>query len=292
MGSSPHADKRTRAVVHSSALGAWRFLLLEPHPLLRSIVTHIWYGEGKVAYGRDRILPRASSLLLVNVGPPQYMIVRGPTECRIPFTDIWYSGISEVPIDTEAPLGSRVVGVAFTATGAASVLRLPSQLTANRTGSLEDLIGAEARSLHQRMLSLESPSELLSCIQDFLLRRCSSGMEIHPLVSWASQWISESGGRIGTRHLVRESGYSRKHFAALFKEHIGIVPKALARVHRFQRALGAITAAGRRDWPELAVDVGYYDQAHMINEFRNLTGLTPRELSSKSQPDANSVVLW
>jgi AraC-like DNA-binding protein len=292
MGSESHPRQRARVLVHESALGSWKLLLLDVHEVLRGIVTHLWYGEGKVAYARDRILPRASSLLLINVGPPQYMILRGPPEQRVPFTDIWFSGISDIPIDTEAPLGSRVVGVAFTATGAAAMLQLPPRLTTNHTGSFEDLIGTEARVLHQRLLNTPDAFHQLACVEEFLLRRCSSGVEIHPLVSWASQLIAASGGRIGTRHLVQESGYSRKHLATLFKEQVGLVPKALARIHRFQRALNGITSSGRRDWCELAIDTGYYDQAHMINEFRDLSGLTPREISGKAQPDANSVVLW
>jgi AraC-like DNA-binding protein len=292
MVSQSQLRQRTQMLVHESPLGSWKLLLLNAHDALQGIATHIWYGEGKVAYARDRILPRASSLLLVNVGPPQYMILRGPPEQRIPFNDAWYSGISDTPIDTEAPLGSRIVGVAFTATGAASVLQLPTRLTANHTGSLEELIGIEARVLHQRLLTIPDGLGCLAAMEEFLLRRCSSGVEIHPLVSWATQWIAASGGRVGTRHLVRESGYSRKHLAALFKEQVGLVPKALARVHRFQRALNAITKDGRRDWRELAIDAGFYDQAHMINEFRDLSGFTPREISGKAQPDANSVVLW
>lgn len=292
MRSSSHLSQRTRAIVHRSPLGDWKLLLLDVPAPLRGIVTHLWHGEGKVAYARDRILPRASSLLLINVGPPQYMILPGPPEHRVPFTDIWFSGIGDIPIDTEAPFGSRVIGVAFTAVGAASVLHMPQRLTTNQTGSFVDLIGAEARRLHERLLEMPDALRRLSCVGDFLLRRVATGTEIHPLVSWASQLIATSGGRLATRHLVAESGYSRKHLAMLFREQVGLVPKGLARIHRFQSALNAITNAGRRDWCELAIDTGYYDQAHMINEFRDLARLTPLEISRKARPDANSVVLW
>ena len=292
MRSESHAHQRARLLVHKSALGEWKMLLLDVHEALRGIITHLWYGQGKIAYTRDRILPRASSLLLINVGPPQYMVLQGPPERRVPFADIWYSGISDTAIDTEAPLGSAVVGVAFSAIGAATLLQLPPRLTANQTGSFESLIGIEARSLHQRLLETPDAVGRLLCVEDFLLRRCLSGRGIHPLVNWASQWLAASGGRIATRELVRESGYSRKHLATLFKEHIGLVPKTVARIHRFQSVLNTISANARPDWCQLALNAGYYDQAHMINEFRDLSGLTPREISHMPKPDANSVVLW
>ena len=286
------ARQRVRLIVHRSELGSWKLWLLDVHAALRGIVSHVWCGNGTVAYARDRILPRASSLLLINIGPVQYMVLRDPRENRVPFTDVWFSGIGDIPIDTEAPFGSRVIGVEFTPVGAASLLHLPARLTTNQTGSFEDLIGIEARLLHQRLLNMSNVLQCLLHVEDFLLRRCLSGVEIHPLVSWASQLLAASAGRVGTRHLTRESGYSRKYLAQLFQEQIGLAPKALGRIHRFQSALQAIADGGRCDWCELAIDSGYYDQAHMINEFRDLTGFTPREISAKGRPDKNSVVLW
>ena len=292
MESDSDVNRRARLFAHRSPLGTWDLLLLNVHEILRGIVTHIWYGEGKVAYTRDRILPRASSLLLINLGPPQFMVLRGPPEQRVAFNDMWYSGISDTPIDTEAPFGSRIIGVTFTAVGAAIVLHLPARLTANQTGSFEELVGVEARRLRQRLLNTAGALECLSCVEEFLIRRCMSGTGIHPLIGWASQSIADSRGRIGTGHLVQTSGYSRKHLARIFKEQVGLPPKSLARIHRFQAALQQITRCGRRDWCNLALETGYYDQAHLINEFQVLTGLTPREIAAKEQPDRNSVVLW
>jgi AraC-like DNA-binding protein len=228
----------------------------------------------------------------VNVGPTQYMILRGTPERRVPFTDIWYSGISSVPIDTEAPLGSAVVGVAFTPIGAQSVLHLPPRLTANRTDSFEALIGREAHLLHQRLLDTEDPVARLLCAEDFLLQRSASGTAIHPLVNWAARLLATSGGQIDIRQLVKESGYSRKQLALLFGEQVGLAPKTLARIHRFQTALSTIGASDTHDWCDVALRVGYYDQAHMINEFRSLSGLTPGEIARLARPDASSVVLW
>src|ERR1700742_4000005 len=126
-------SSRSRIVTHESPLGSWTMHLLDFHPALRGVVTHVWYVHGKVAYGRDRILPRASSFLLINLGPPQYMIVSGRRGTPVPFADIWFSGIGDVPIDTEAPLGSRLVGVAFTEVGSAAAVGVPQHLIANRT---------------------------------------------------------------------------------------------------------------------------------------------------------------
>ena len=77
----------------------------------------MWFGEGQVAYQRDRILPSGQSQFLINLGPPQYRIEPGPPEVRVPFVDVWYSGLHQGPIDTEAPDGNALLGVAFCARG-------------------------------------------------------------------------------------------------------------------------------------------------------------------------------
>jgi AraC-like DNA-binding protein len=79
--------------------------------------------------------------------------------------------------------------------------------------------------------------------------------------------------------VARELGVSRQHLARAFRREVGISPKALARIARMQRAAAAL---GRGDAPlaRLAVELGYFDQAHLANEIRALSGLSPRALAA------------
>ena len=93
-------------------------------------------------------------------------------------------------------------------------------------------------------------------------------------VRWA--WNRLTGGAARVDELARELGWSRRHFTQRFKNELGLAPKTLARVARFQRArqqLSAGTPLGR-----IALDCGYYDQAHMNRDFRALAGRPPGEL--------------
>lgn len=88
------------------------------------------------------------------------------------------------------------------------------------------------------------------------------------------------------RELCAELGVSRQALARSFHDHVGVAPKTLARVMRLQRALGMIApragGGGALPWAELAVAAGFYDQAHMIAEWRALVGLTPSEFLAES----------
>jgi AraC-like DNA-binding protein len=284
-------DPNTTVFEHDSALGRWSIVLRRPHPALRGIVAQLWHGAGRVAYRRDRILPRAQSYLLINLGPPQYMVLAGEPEVRVPFDDIWYSGISELPIDTEAPHGNVLLGVAFAAHGAASLLPMPIAEVANRTGSFADLVGREALQLRERLLETPDPSARLAIVEAWLLDICVSGRHIHPLVDWATRRLAECGGQLRTSELARDAGVSRKHLAGLFRDQVGLAPKTLARIHRFQRALGALDRNGAIDWSDLAARCGYYDQSHLIHDFRQFAGMSPADFARRAQPDAGSVVL-
>ncbi|HZJ71284.1 MAG TPA: helix-turn-helix domain-containing protein, partial [Planctomycetota bacterium] len=78
--------------------------------------------------------------------------------------------------------------------------------------------------------------------------------------------------------VCRQTGYSRRHVIALFREHVGLPPKLLARIVRFDRLVRHLGAGGRGTWAELALDFGYYDQAHLAHDVKEFSGVTPRQM--------------
>lgn len=252
----------------------------------------MWYGEGKTAYQRDRILPTGQSQLLINLGPPQYRIEPGPPEVRVPFVDVWYSGLHQGPIDTEAPHGNALLGVAFTARGTFPWLGERMDSLSDRIIALADVLGDGALRLRERLLNTPSVEARFRCLERWLLSRLKPRTIVHPAVRWAVDRIAASGGRLSIEELATQTGFTRKHLGNLFQQQVGLSPKALARVHRFRGALALLDRAdGQVPWTELADACGYYDQSHLINEFRRFTGFSPVELVRRDRPDSGSVVL-
>jgi AraC-like DNA-binding protein len=81
-------------------------------------------------------------------------------------------------------------------------------------------------------------------------------------------------------------GCSRKHLISEFRQHIGLSPKPLARILRFNRAVQVIEKSRRVAWAALAHDCGYYDQAHFIRDFHAFAGSTPGEFLRHRLPDS------
>jgi len=79
-------------------------------------------------------------------------------------------------------------------------------------------------------------------------------------------------------------GWSRRHLLGRFREHTGLPPKVFARILRFQRAAALMTRPGGPSLCEIALDCGYYDQAHLNRDFREFSGRTPTELMAARLP--------
>jgi AraC-like DNA-binding protein len=283
---------RLQTFTHQSPIGHWSVSVWQVDPRLAQVVATMWFGEGRVAYQRDRILPSGQSQLLINLGPPQYRIEPGPPENRVPFIDVWYSGLHQGPIDTEAPHGNALLGVAFPALGTFPWLGENMENLSDRIIALADALGDGVQKLRERLLNTPRLEARFQVVEKWLLARLRPRTIVHPAVRWAVERIATSGGRVSIEDLATQTGFSRKHLGTLFLQQVGLSPKALARVHRFRDALALLDRSnGVVPWAGLAEICGFYDQSHLINEFRRFTGFSPAELARRDRPDGQSVVL-
>jgi AraC-like DNA-binding protein len=288
----PRPDLLRRLVVtrHDSPLGRWTDAACLPPPDLAGHVAAMWYGEGQVAYQRDRILPRGCAHLLINLGPPQYLM-DASTGARREFRDVWFSGQHQTYLDTEAPSGIALLGLSFRAHGAYAVTASDQGPLAEHVVELDALLAGDARALHQRLLETPGIEDRFGLVEAWLLERVAKGRAPHAATRWAVERIGRSAGQLRIEELARSSGYSRKHLAALFRREVGLTPKALARVHRFHAALASLRSSREVDWSRLAAECGYYDQSHLIRDFRAFTGCTPEEIVATAAPDALTLVV-
>src|SRR6187455_2440566 len=248
-GTAPRVNNtRLQTFTHQSPIGHWSVSVWQPDPRLAGIVASMWFGEGKTAYQRDRILPSGNSQLLINLGPPQYRVEPGPPEVRVPFVDVWYSGLHQGPIDTEAPHGNALLGVAFTARGTFPWLGERMDSLSDRIIALADALGDGALRLRERLLNTASLEARFKCVERWLLGRLKPRTIVHPAVRWAVDRIAATGGRMPIEDLATQTGFTRKHLGNLFQQQVGLSPKTLSRIHRFRGALAMLGKGGEVPW--------------------------------------------
>lgn len=284
-------ENRISLYERDDALGRWRVATCVPSPGLAPFVLSYWFGEGQVFYQRDRILPAGTSFLLINLGPTQYRIDPGPPERRVPFRDVWFSGLHEGPIETEAPHGNALLGVVFQSAGTRSFLHVDAGALSNHIHPLADILGTGVLALRDRLLHMPDPVMRFSELERWLLCQLDARRAPHRLVSWAVDCIQRSEGQLRVEDLARDAGVSRKYLGTLFERDVGLSPKVLARVLRFQAALRLLAGRDTVPWVALAEHCGYYDQSHLTRDFQAFSGYAPGAFVRQARPDGQSIVV-
>ncbi len=169
------------------------------------------------------------------------------------------------------------VELRLTPIAAHRIFGLPMHELANRTVALAG-VAPEADQLVERLSEARWP-ERFDLVEQFLLRRLDAAREPPRGVEWSWQELRRTDGRAAIGELASELGWSHRRLIARFREQVGLAPKAVARVMRFDRAAQALRSAAA-GLAEVAYECGYYDQAHMNRDFRELGGTTPDEFRS------------
>ena len=158
---------------------------------------------------------------------------------------------------------------------------LPINELTNETLDMGTVIGAQARELEEQLDEIPAIEDKVKHIEKFLLRRLNRKQEYTwKRVCHNIQLINQHNGMITPDQLASEACLSRKQHERIFRQMVGLSPKQFLKVIRFQYAIYAHQQYPFESLTELAYRCGYYDQSHMINDFHDLSDITPRQYFS------------
>ncbi len=182
------------------------------------------------------------------------------------------------------------VEVRLTPLGAHTLFGFPMHELANRVVELDDLIGPEALELVERMWEQPGWERRFALLDRAIAARAEQARFVAPTeLSWAWGRMRASAGRANVGALAAELGWSHRRLIARFREAIGLTPKTLGRVLRFERVSGLLRDVDEPRLAEVAFDCGYYDQAHLNRDFRQFAGTTPSEYMARRLPSGGGV---
>lgn len=170
---------------------------------------------------------------------------------------------------------SACIKVSFTLPGAHRFLGVPMHELAGRLVNLDSVLGTPAGDLSRRLQGEPDWTRRLELTEAFILARLR---QHHAPPSPAAQAFAGIVGNYGASPVsavASHLGWSRKHLAARFHHEIGLAPKTIARLARFNRALNLARRRQQRNWAELALECCYADQAHLIRDFKDFVGESP-----------------
>ena len=241
------------------------------------------------AHPQERVFPNGHLELIVQLDD-RYLDVSAAGTAPTPAACV--TGIFSGPALVQAPRRPcRVLGVRLRPCGAWALLAHPLYQLAERTADLDDLLGQSGEELagrcHDAGSGIERVRRTVAWLREQLRR--PDARAVDPAVHWVARRIAVTGGSGPIAALRAETGLTDARLISLFREQVGVTPKRLARIHRFDRALSLLS---REDGSlaSVAQRTGYFDQPHMNAEFREMAGLTPGEfLAATRYPNSLSL---
>jgi AraC-like DNA-binding protein len=188
---------------------------------------------------------------------------------RLGLTGLW-----DRPRQYEHSQNTGAVLVAFTATGAAALLRQPVDEFFNGTIALDDILGgsAELNRVHERVAEASNHARRIQAVENFLVANTANA-RLDLLVSSAVSKIEAAHGRVRIEHLARRVGLSQSALERRFRRVAGASPKQFASIVRLRHVLH-LRAKGA-DFTSISIEAGYCDQSHFIKDFKQMTGFAP-----------------
>jgi AraC-like DNA-binding protein len=245
------------------------------------------YFESSSRPVRRRELPSGEVALIISLGP-QWRLIDPATGISIGALRTFVAGLDDTYSLVESEIPGAAIQVDFTPIGARQLLQLPMHLISKRTTELTDLLGSQADPSGRTVEAPDWHSRFLT-LDNFLVSRIRRSEKATREIDWAWRQLDLSRGSIRVQKISEQLGWTRKRLVKAFRDEIGIPPKGLARVLRFRRALGEFNSQKILDFSQLAAECGYSDQAHMIRDFKDLSGLTPAELIRVYSADAGTI---
>jgi AraC-like DNA-binding protein len=253
-----------------------------PAPPLRGLIaSYHGYRQAGLPPVLHRGLPSPYLTLIITLDDP-LIVARHPDPAAAPGRYLTLAGgLHTTPALISHGGRQSGVQVAVSPLAARPLLGLPAGELAALDVDAADVLGPAATELHERMRAAASWPERFALLDRLLLARADRGQAVSPGIARAWQLVLGSGGTIRVGELASEAGWSPRRLRDLFLAETGLTPKAACRVTRFHRArtlLGRRAAAGApADLAQAAAQCGYFDQAHLAREFRDLAGCPPSE---------------
>lgn len=251
------------------------YVLYQPRYPLSLFVECLWSQIGMAPYTRDKILPTATIELMINLGPPHRVLQDDDSEHFDLHQDSWIAGMQNRFLVTEAVAETEMVGVRFKPGGAAPFFGFPMAEMSNQVVAMDAIWGRLVNEIQEQLYLIPDVHARLRLLELLLCQRLSNEIDDWRPMQAAVAALAQPNGPKTVRTLSADLGMSQKHLIAQFHKIIGLSPKALQRIFRFNQLLYAIDPQQLINWAALAVDHGYYDQAHLNKEFIAFAGMNP-----------------
>ncbi|QNM84820.1 helix-turn-helix transcriptional regulator [Polaribacter pectinis] len=147
----------------------------------------------------------------------------------------------------------------------------------NTAVPIDKVFGKDGEEIGNQILNANSTSERIKLIETFLLKKLTDKNTIDNIVKSTVDTILNANEQLSVNELSKQNNINRRQLTRKFSSTIGLSPKQLSKTVRIQNTLKTLLTKEVTSLTELAYENEYFDQAHFIKDFKEFTGLTPKE---------------
>ena len=250
----------------------------ESHPDLQPLIKCHWVLEvpADVNAERQRIIPDGCLELIFMLGDDVKRFTKGD-EFIIQPRAMVIGQITE-PFFIQPTGFVNCFATRFYPYGFANFSSVPIINLENKETPIEFLFGEEAASeLKEQIAKATDTNTRISVVENFLLTRLRNRTIIDSIVKNTIDAIMSTSGSASIKSVLKNDASKRRQLERKFIKQIGLSPKQLGRVIRMQAALHSMLNKQSESFTSIAYESEYYDQAHFIKDFKDFTGITPRD---------------
>jgi AraC-like DNA-binding protein len=168
-------------------------------------------------------------------------------------------------------------GVKFRPGGFRPFLHCAAASLTDRIVPANYIFSADGDTLEAALVASGREDAMIGAVEAFFLRRVPEPDESVELADRLVSKILHQPQIKTVDDLAEQTGLSKRSVQRLFREYVGITPKWVIRRYRLHELIERLEAGDLLNWPDLALELGYFDQAHLIHDFRSITGYSPAD---------------
>lgn len=259
-------------------------------PLNNFVDSFVYYEGLNPAHTIDRFLPDGNTEIIFDFhDQPQYIYDNETLKEIQACHHVWASGVRTGYISIPSGRQAAMFIIAFRKGMAYPFYPVPMNEMSDRVVDADLLWGRSFGWLREHLYEIRDVDLKFAAAERFLVKQFKKNFTLNEAVQYALTEIIRSPDQLNLGRVSKKIGYSQKHFIAMFKQQVGVTPKAYLKIMRFQKAITEIEKTGEVNWTAISQDCGFYDQAHFIHDFKFFSGFTPEDYLSRKSDLLNYV---
>jgi AraC-like DNA-binding protein len=284
-----------RVAEYTSEFGRWDEVGRAADPRLRPYVHGYFATSSSLERpARERHLPAVEVPMVLNFGASHTRVDAEPDSGPQRLDHAWVTGLQTQHHRSEAIGERRFMVVRFTPLGARLFFRLSMDSFTDLAVPLDQVDARIASLVSDRVMVAQDWAQRFEAMEALIGSRVAPSA-VPPHIEQAWSGLVRTWGQLPAGSLAADAGCSHRHLIQQFRTWIGLPPKRVAMLLRFNRSINAVARKGLANppnkpylegvapgavgvrWADIAAECGYSDQSHFIHEFSSFAGVTPSE---------------